>query len=796
MTNLDRSRLHRLRFVVAVVVAAVASVSVGPAGAQAPLDCLDPVVDTSGRLDESAVEEVIAGMDLGVVGDEAAVVVRTWDRVPDADLTGAVDEVVARCFPGSDGSVAGGVAILAVSLEDRLVDVLIGSRWVGIVDENRLGQELMTPRLADGQLDQAVLVALDEMALSVEVARELAAEDEAASPGGDPSQERVGDDPATLDSEPVSGDGEVAVIDTGSGRSALTLAFGVLGLGGCGGAVALVQRRRRLDQERRRLTRIVEPAQGRLRILRDRHDRLMIEADGWALTSAGRTRTAVLAAVRRAEGGRDATDRAAGLLHRTLPQGPSRAERRDLARAREQVNELSLALAANDDALDHLAALGAHLDHLRVALPVKAELLAGEIPDVRGAANHRAAEGWTVDEARAELSRIQATVDAVKEAASVLEVDLLDLSERLEGAEADLFAIDHDLETLPERVTSLTRWHDQLGDAADHELVRVDGLRRELAAAARRHAPESWRWVADHPERVVEILDRVEDLRDEAVERHLPDQRLEEAGRTLEEAGLELLVADDLLDEADDLLVDLESARLEAPGAVADSRVALDGLAGALDRFGTDVGPEIGRRHQELELLVAALERELARAKPHHLHVVETAEKLGQEVDRLLVSAEEQHLAAEALRRELDREVTRASRALGRARRSLGWQLFPSGDGKALDRLEAELDRLPADLPAAVATAGDIADAALRIQEQIIARRRRRSLAVTVGSGPTVAGRSGWTIGRSPSSTGGSSGFPSGSGPATRSRGGRSLGGAPRSSGGRSLGPRRSTSSF
>ena len=77
-------------------------------------------------------------------------------------------------------------------------------------------------------------------------------------------------------------------------------------------------------------------------------------------------------------------------------------------------------------------------------MPAKAEVLAHELPEIRDLANTRAGEGWDVDDARTALTEIQAAVGEVKEASPLLEVDLLDLSDRIEGAEATLFAITYE----------------------------------------------------------------------------------------------------------------------------------------------------------------------------------------------------------------------------------------------------------------------------------------------------------------------------------------------------------------
>ena len=781
---------------VAALVLAVAGPTVlawsAPSAAQDPLDCEIPVVDSSGEIDVARVEAAIDGIDLDRLGPDAFVAVRVWSQVADADLVAAVDELVAICFGDIEDGIADDVAVIGLSIDDGLSDVLLGAGWgLAVPDADRLRAEVMGPRLSAGDLTGGLVAAIDEMAVGVAALPEPepdqptsdATELPGASASASGDEAPAADEGGAITSEPAADD---ETVDIDDGGSPWALALGAIGLAGCGGVVALVQRQRSLAAERDRLRRRVEPTLGRLQLLRERHHRVLDRADLWNQTAAGRTRTEITTGVRRVESaGRD-SDRANGLLQQAIPDGVDRASREQAARGRERAAELVTAMEAHVEVLDELAALGAHLDHLEVALPAKADVLAHEIPEARELANRRAEEGWDVDEVRTELSAIQAVVAEAEESETTLEVDRLALSDELEEAEARLFAVDHRLQSLPDREPSLKRWERQLAEAADHELHRVDELRRQLAGVALVHAPRSWRWAANHPEQAVEALERSDELRQQAIEEQLPAQRFDDAGLTLDRAGLELIRADDVLDEVDDLLVDLERARVDAPEVLGQLDREIQQLSAAVDRHRADLSPELLARHQELVALLVQLRIELDRPKPDHLEVVETGEQAAGDTARLRREAGEQYREAEALRGELERQRARATRALARARRSLGWQLFPSGDGAALDRLEVELGKLPSDLPAAVAAARDIADAALRIQEQIIARRRRRGVSVSVGSGGSILGGSGGSRRSSRSSRSRSS----------RSQGGRSFGGRSRSRGGRSRGSRRSSGRF
>jgi len=772
--------------------------SAGPALAQAPFDCADPVVDTSGAVDVGIVDAAWATIDRSRIGQDATVLVRVWATVPDADLAAAVDEVVAACAGDPALGIAADAVVLGLSVGDGRSDVLIGGAWSTVVtDVDQLRTEVMGPPLAAGDVTGGLVAALDALAAGVDAlppAAELIPADETEPETEVEASDSSGDESSgepTIASEPVP---EPEPSSGGDG-SPLAVVLGVLGLGACGGAAVLVNRRRTLGQERDRLRRKVEPALGRLRVLRERHHNLLEQTEVWNQTSAGRTRTEVTTGRRLAESAGKDTDRAAGLLHRSIPDGVDGASKAQAADGQERVAELLRVLEAHAGVLDELAALGAHLDHLEITLPVKAELLAHELPEVRQLANTRIGEGWTVDSAKEQLTAIQTTIGEVEEADAQLEVDLLDLSDRLEDAEAELFSVDHELQTLPDRPGSLERWSERLDEAADEELARADAIRRQIALASLTHAAESLRWAVDRPEGAIEALERADAHQETAMEELVPAQRFDEAGAALDAAGLELMVADDLLDQVDDLLVDLESARAEAPTIVDQLSRSLESLDAVVGRHHQDLSPEVLDRRGELHRVADGLGAELSRPKPNFIQVVETAEDTERTVDELLVTIDEQHQAAEAMRRELGRQRDRAGRALARARQAIRWLPLPNADDAALDRLEAELQSPPDDLAAAIEHAEEIADGALAVQEQVIARRRRRAAAVTIGTSPSWGG--------------GGSGSRSRSGRSRRSRsrrrrssssrrssGGRSFGGRRRSSGGRRTGSRRSTGRF
>lgn len=744
--------------------------SASPAAGQEPLDCARPVVDTSGLVDVAAVESALASVD-----PEATVVVRSYGSVPQANLVAAIDDVVVTCFGDGDDGVRADVVVLGLAVEDRLSDVLVGARWgAAVSDPARLRSEVMGPRFADGDYTGGLVAAIEEIALGVDEqlgGSGSSVEDRPTGEGSEAERPEIG----SVEQPQPEPAGDAA----GDGQSPWAIAGGVAGIAGCGGVFLLVSRHRRLTSSRAEFAKASAGPIARLGVLRERDARLTAQADVWAKTTTGRTLMTLQGFIRDNELGRAAADRAAGLLNQTIPDGVENADLDEIDRARERIIELSRALDLHDESLDRLAGFGAHIDHLRVALPAKTDLLDEEIDEAMGLADQRQSEGWSTDTQRTELDRLGDIVDSAD--FTGLELDLLDLSDTIEGVEARLFATDHYLQSLPSRVNSLKKWNAGLEAAADLELRRIDELRRQFASVAATHASDSWQWAADYPEQAREELEQADQLQDIVISQLISSHRFDEAGQQLDAAGLHLMAADHLLDQVDDLIVDLDRAIEEAPGIIGQCQEVLRDLTDFVGRHRQDLDPQLVAKPADLARAIEGLNRELAQRKPNYLRVAETGDRVNRQIDQLLIEAKDQHLRMEALRRELRREVARAQRSVSRARRALGWELFKSTDGAALDRLEGLLGRLPQDLEPAIATAANIADDALRIQERIIARRRRSSVWVGTGGGGWTSGGGGWSSG--------------GSGGRSRSSGGRSFGGGS-SSGGRSFGGGRSSGSF
>ncbi len=754
----------------ATVVIGLFTGPITPAAAQDPLACELLVVDTSGSVDVDRVQQVI----LAEAPEDVRFVVRGFESVPDGDLGAAVDDIVAQCFGNDSGGLDPSTVVLSVSITDRVSDLWVGDRWladVGAVEEIR--GDIMGSRFADGDFTGGFVDGITEISNRI---------DEAAASGrGGGTNDETG--AATGDTE--AGDGSSASVTDGGdggGTSPWTVLGGVAALGVGGGAVYAVGRRRKLVEARQSFQSSMAGPLSRVGMLRERDDKLTARSDVWEKLAAGRTAQTLADLRRNSASRRQITENAAALLSQSLPNGVDAAQLTEIERAKQRLVELSKALDLQDEALDQLLAFGAHLDHLRVAVPAKQRLLLEEVAAALAFADQRATEGWAVDGQVRDLTKVRETVEGLE--LSDLEQDWLDLSDRVEDAEAVMFAAQHYLQALPSRVESLKKWNKELTSAGELEAARAEDVRRRFVSLASLHAGDSWQWAADYPERAVEEVHRAVALQRSAMENLLPAQQFDQAGRELEEAGLHVIAADGLLDQTEDLMVDLEQAREEAAGIVAQAREILDELAGFIARHDEDLDDAYNVRPAEFARAVDGLEIELRQVKPNYLRVAETGYQLDRQMDELLAAVQDEQANMAVLRREAGRELARAQRAVARARRALGWELFESGDGAALDALEAQLAELPEHPAEQIAVAAQVADDALRTQERIIARRRRHGTWVVVGGGHGGFGghtSTGGTIGSGGSFGGGS--FGSG-----RSFGGGSFGSGHSFGGGRSTG--------
>ncbi len=716
-----------------------------PTDPNAIFDCSEEIVDVAGVLDNEVVAEAAAAVD-------ATIIVRTIDTVPpEVDLATLIDEIVIECF-AADGTVREDLAFFSFAVDDRVADVFVGPEMPG----GSIPQDLsdtMTAQFGQGDFTGGVVAAIEELD---ELLAEMATFD---------------DDPPT-DTGPVEGEtsvgAESATGDDGDDGGLSTVLSGaavVVGGAGAGGWL-LVRRRTRLKERRAALQ--AAAAQPRIEVgsVREQSLRLESQAELWSKTVSGRTTEVLLDLRHRARTAAAETERAVALLGAATPDGIDEASNAELAAAEGRLTELVAAIERNGTCLDALAAFGARLDHLRVALPAKKDLLLTEIGDARALARQRVGEGWTVDEPEARLDEVATIVDAVD--LNQFDPDLLSVSERIEEAEAVLFAADHELQSLPDRPAAIAEWRNRQSEAVALERRRIEAAAELVATMTAAHHPDSWRWAAEHPEEAGGLLDDAEQLAT-ATEPLVVHQAFDEAGRQLEQAGLRLAAADDLLDQLEDLAIDLTHALTEAPGIVAEARQVADEFGTFVERHRGDLSEDLRQRPAAVDRVIEGLVAELAQPLPNHLRVAEVGDRLNQELDEHLAAAVEQHERMEALRRQAAREIARTRRSIDRARQSIGWQLFPSAEARELDEIEARFGRLPADLEERVRLARALGIQAGGVQERIIARRRRNNNWVVVGGGSSGGG-GGW---------GGSSGGSS-------SSGGRSFGGG--GSGGRSFG--------
>lgn len=717
-----------------------------------PFDCGADIVDGAGVLDTSTLASVA-----GTV-DDAHVVIRSFESVRDGDLPATSDDLIAACFADDEGAIDGDLALFTFSVEDRAADVFLGPALPGGSIPTELA-ETMAASFPD-DFTQGVVNSLTEL-------------DNRLGAGSEPS--------AAEGTTSGAGDGAATESDDGGGISTGVLLGSTAVLGAGAGGWMLIRRRRTLTEARNELAASVIGPRARVGAVREHVARLDGQADLWGKIATGATLETLHELRHRARSAANDTERAAGLLSEATPGGIGEASTENLAKAEERLVELVAVLDRNEKTLDELFAFGARLDHLRVALPAKKELLFGELEASKRLVATRDQEGWEVAELQRELLRVQSDLEAAD--LNDFALDLLTLSDRVEQAEARLFAADHELQSLPDRPGSLEAWRAKQNEAVELERRRIDQARRALGEVGQLHSSESWHWAADFPDRAAQHLDEAGRLGDEAMAL-VPGQEFTTAGRVLEQAGLQLIGADDLLDQVDDLVIDLDQARMEAPGILAESHQVADQFGTYVEQHRRDLDAHLVAKPGMLDEALAGLALELRQPRPNYLRVAQTADRLNRELDELLAAAQEQHQRMEALRRQAEREVARAVRSIRRAKESLGWQLIPSREARSIDRLERELGSLPTEPGARFDAARDLADHAVAIQERIIADRRRRGNWVIVGGG---ASSGSWGGSSSSSGTGGGGRSFGGGG------GGISFGGG---GGGRSFGGGRGTAGW
>lgn len=763
-----RPAVHRASMSAAVWTAllavAITMVWTAPVLAQDPFDCDQAVVDTSGELNVDTINETI----LTSAPPDVRFVIRGFDRAPGGELVDSVNDIVAECFSDGEDGLDDSTIMISLSVEDRQSDLWIGDRWrQDVGDADAVRENVIGDPARQGQYTEAMTDAIEEISSRIEESLAAGADD------GEP----IGSEDGATD------DGGGAAPESDDGISLLPVVGGLSVVGVGAGVFVAVNRRRKLTEARQRLQSAMAGPQVRVGVLRERDDRLSAQADVWEKVTAGRTTGSLSELRRQTASARTDTERAAALLGQSLPDGVENADGEALEAARQRVVELSRALDNHDEALDRLMAFGSHLDHLRVAVPAKRELLVEETEAARTLASQRASQGWAVAGKAKDLEMMTAELSALD--FGPLEQDWLSHSDTVEDSEAKLFATSHYLQSLPSRVESLKKWNQELESVAELELARSEDVRRRFTSLASLHAADSWRWAADFAEQAVDEIEQARQIRSVTMLETVSQQRFDDAGRELEQAGLHIIAADHYLDQIEDLMVDLEHAREEAPGIVVQGREVLKDLAAFIIANDDDLDDSFNAEPAEFAQALDGLEMELRQVKPNYLRVAETGNALNREMDDLMTKAEDEKAMMQAMRREAEREVARAQRAVARARRALGWELFQSSMGESLDGLEERLQALPEHPGERADAAADIADAALAIQERVIARRRRGGTWVVVGGG-----------GFGHTTTGGFGGGGRSLGGGGFSGGGHSFGGGGFSGGGHSFGGGRSSGGF
>ncbi len=701
--------------------------------------CQAGLVDLSGQIDAGEVEAAIA--DFQAAAADTVVYARVYDD--NTDLDDARSDILAAC--GTSATYL----FVAIDIPSQQSSVFSSDFGDQIGQDIRTGA--MSERLRGGDLTGGIVAAITD-----------ATDIQAIT---DETLEVERDEVPISEPEPTS--------STGS----LILAGSVVGLAGVGGGVMLRNRRKQLNERRDTFqTKVAEP-RIRMGAARERDARLSEQGERFAHTVDGRTLDELRHLQHQVGTSGNDAERGASLLTKATPGGIDSASSEELQLGETRLAEFGESLDRYQLALDALTAFGELLDRLRVALPTKHGLLMEELDDADDLAGRRVRSGWKIDEALADLATARATVSGV--VFDELKLDLLEMSDQLEEAEAVLFAARHEAEVVVDRPKGLHDWAFEIEVAEREERTRIAKTEEKFAATIVPHSPESWRWATEHTDNATKRLDRADIRRAQGLEL-VPAQDWKGAANELENAGLELNAADELLDELDTLMIDLEQARIESPSLMKAAVQELDQLQRFVASRATDLSPKYHLNPQKVQSVLEEMARELTDRRPNYLRVARTLDRIDRQMDQMLIESQEEAARVEALRRQLNREVARANRAIQRAQQTLGWTIFSSRKGQ-LEGLSDQLDQLAGSWEDKIDMAGRIADTAVSIREQIIHERRRRNTGFIIVGGS--GGRSGGGWGSS-GGGGGFGGFSGGGGFGGGSFGGGSFGGGGGSFGG------------
>jgi hypothetical protein len=665
--------------------------------------CAVGLVDATGDIDAAGVAEAIAEFEQ--VSPGTAVYARVYDD--NTDLDTARQQILDQCGTSND------YLFVAIDVPSEQSSVFGSAFGTQLAEDIRIGS--MRDSLGSGDLSGGLVGAIQDAAVVVE------------GLDGEVIIER--DDP-----EPESDSNNLG---------SYILAGSVIGLAGAGGGVMIRNRRKQLAERRQTFaTRVAEP-RIRMGAARERDARLSEQGERFSRTVESRT----LDQLRHLQhevgiAGNDA-ERHATLLSNATPEGIETASNDELIQGETRLSDFSEALGRYQMALDKLTAFGELLDRLRVSLPTKRALLIEELDDADALVSERVSAGWKVDGPKARLAEARTTVAGVT--FEELRLDLLELSDRLEAAEAVLFSARHDVVSVVDRPQGVADWAAELETAEAEARIRVDKTAVRFANVVIPHSPDSWRWATEHTDTAAARIDRSTQQRTSGLSL-VPSQEWDGAGRKLETAGLELNAVDALLDELDTLMIDLEQARAESPGMMRAAVQELEELRSFVASKSTDLAPEFHLNPQKIQAVLEEMGGELTQRRPNYLRVARTLDRVDRQMDQMLIESQEEAKRIAALRRELAREISRARRSLQRANETLGWTVFSTRKAK-LEDLEADLDRLNGSWEQQIDQAVAVADSAVAIREAIIHERRRRNtgLIIVGGSGGHRGG--GWSSG-------------------------------------------------
>jgi uncharacterized membrane protein YgcG len=717
-------RIARLCSVPAILLTLVAVLTLGVvpgskgrvAGAQADgVDC-GAVVDETGSIDVAEVERAVVGL----VG-AADAKVRVVASVPDGDIDAAVDGLIAACFSDGPGGRQLDLVLITVSLGDRRTSLQYGAEHNVELDDafDDILRDVINPRLADGDITGAMVAGLEA------IGDELAADEGNLVPSPD-AENATGSD---------------------GGPSSAWLVVVLLSVAGIGGLVVLsaVGRRRRLIEARNALEAASQQPLADVGVARERMAQLEARTDVWDRTVEGGTRRRLVDLRAAAANGLDDVESTVANYSRAAAGGVGNLTKDGVQHAAARLEQLVAALTAAQERMDRLQQFGDRVERLRVTLPVKRDHLRQDIAASFDLADRRADEGWKVDELRTKLDATDNRLAALD--LDDLGIDTLAAEVMIEDGEAVLFAVRHDLQTLPDRKAGLEEWASELGAGLRHERERAALVRRELSALAADHAPSSIAR-AGSPDDVDERLDRSERERVLA-ESQIGTQAWDAAAANLESAGLWLIRADDLLDDMDTLTVSLETAREQAPGLLREISEEIRELAAFIHTNDRDLPERFDLEPERAASVYNGLVAELGKERPNHLRVAEAGSALARRIDAVFLAATRERDRVVAVRRELYRERERARRELRRAEKTIGWQLFEGDDAGELEVLERRLDESGGSLDDQLETAVEVRTRAARIRAEVVAKRRRRNGWVIVGGGGgwSGGGGGGWSGG-------------------------------------------------